>query len=238
MRVLPCLALLLTLQACGSIQPTDVIAAESADPRLQVGFLIVDGVYNTELTAPYDIFQHSIFHTKPGMRVFTVAPSMEPVTTFEGLRILPDHAFADAPRIDVLVVPSAEHSMDTDLEDPEMMAFVQDRGARADYIVSLCDGAFVLAAAGLLDGHQATTFPSDIARLREMFPAIDVIEDVSFVHDRKAVTSAGGALSFDPALYLAQLLYGQGPARGMAGGLCIDWELDRVPHVIASPDED
>lgn len=202
------------------------------DDRLQVAFLVVDGVYDTELTAPLDILHHSVFHAQPGMRVFLVGPSLAPVTSFEGLRILPDYAYDTAPRIDVLVVPSAEHSMDTDLEDERMMRFVRERGRAADWLMSLCDGAFVLAAAGLLDGLEATTFPSDVARFRERFPALTVHEGVSFVHDGNALTSAGGALSFDPALYLAELLYGAEAARGMARGLCIDWDLERVPHVV------
>jgi len=204
-----------------------------AGAPLNVGFLIVDGVYNTELTAPFDMFQHTVFHTEPGMRVFTVAPSDDPVTTFEGLRILPDHTYASAPRIDVLVVPSAEHSMDTDLEDEQLIGWVREVGARADYVVSLCDGAFVLARAGLLDGRQATTFPSDIERMRVMFPGVDVLDGVSFVHDGKTITSVGGAPSFEPALYLCELLYGAKVARGIAKGLVIDWQLDEIEHVTA-----
>lgn len=199
--------------------------------ELAVGFVIVDGVYDTELTAPLDILHHSVFHTQPGMRVFTVAPSLEPVTTFEGLRILPDHDFRSAPPIDVLVVPSAEHSMDSDLANADLIGFVHERGRSARFVMSLCDGAFVLARAGLLDGREATTFPSDVPRFREMFPRVTVHEGVSFVHDGKAITSVGGAKSFDAALYLAELLYGARAARGMAGGLVIDWDVDRVEHV-------
>jgi len=206
-------------------------AAADAPEPLHVGLVVVDGVYNTELTAPMDIFQHTIFHTRPGMRVFTVGPSREAVTSFEGLRILPDHGYAEAPRIDVLVVPSAEHSMDTDLEDEELLAFVRERGTRADWVVSLCDGAFVLAAAGLLDGRRATTFPADVAAFRERFPAVDVHADVSFVRDGNAITSVGGAPSFEAALYLCELLYGAEVARGIAGGLVIDWSLDDVRHL-------
>jgi transcriptional regulator GlxA family with amidase domain len=218
---------LAALTACASP------ARDAADPspperELTVGFLIVDGVYDTELTAPLDILHHSVFHADPGMRVFTVAPSLAPVTTFEGLRILPDHAFDDAPAIDVLVVPSAEHNMDTDLEDERLIGFVRERGSRARFVLSLCDGAFVLAQAGLLDGRECTTFPSDIGRMREAFPHLDVLEGVSFVHDGPVITSVGGAKSFDAALYLAQLLYGERAARGMAGGLVIDWDLDAV----------
>ena len=91
--------------------------------KINVGFLIVDGVYNSELMAPYDIFHHTIFHTDPlpGMEVFTVAPSREPVTSFEGLKILPHYSYADHPPIDVLVVPSAEGSMDEVQNDPKVI---------------------------------------------------------------------------------------------------------------------
>jgi transcriptional regulator GlxA family with amidase domain len=198
--------------------------------RLNVAFLVVDGVYNTELTAPYDIFHHTAFHDEVGMTVFTVGPSLAPVTSFEGLRLLPDHAWDDAPPVDVLVVPSAEHSMDSDLQNQAMIAWVAETALGARAVISLCDGAFVLARAGLLDGRHVTTFPADIPRLREMFPELIVHEELSFVHDGIMITSAGGATSFDPALYLCELLYGKQAADGLAAGLVIDWQLDDVPH--------
>jgi transcriptional regulator GlxA family with amidase domain len=230
------LALLLVLSllaACKSAEAPKKPPAPERFRDLHVGFLIVDGVYNTELMAPFDVFHHTVFHTSPGMRVFTVAPTSAPVTTFEGLRILPDYTFDNAPPIDVLVVPSAEHSMDRDLEDAVMIGWVRRTGLRARTVLSLCDGAFVLAKAGLLDGRDATTFPADIERFRQTFPAVDVKEAVSFVHDGPALTSAGGAKSYDAALYLCQKLYGRKTARGIAGGLCIDWDLDAVEHEVA-----
>jgi transcriptional regulator GlxA family with amidase domain len=166
------------------------------------------------------------------MRVFTVAPSADPITTFEGLRLLPDFTFASAPPADVLVVPSAEHSMDTDLANEALIDWIRIAGRRAQYVLSLCDGAFVLAQAGLLDGRDATTFPADVERLRAAFPAVRVHEDLSFVHDGPAITSAGGALSYDAALYLTELLYGASAARGIARGLCIDWDLGGVEHEV------
>ncbi len=193
------------------------------DHALQVGFLIIDGVYNTELTAPYDVFQHTIFHSPPGMEVFTVSPDGGPVTTFEGLVIDAHHSFADAPPIDVLVVPSAEHNMDTDLENEELISWVRDVGGQADFVMSLCDGAFVLAKAGLLDGVASTTFPGDQDRFAEMFPHLDLHRGVSFVHDGKALTSEGGAKSFDVAMYLADHLYGEKAAQGIGRGLIIAW---------------
>ena len=222
--------LALVVAACST---TEVIVDESeAEPPIRVGFVIVDGVYNTELTAPFDIFHHTIFHTEPGMRVFTVAPSTAPVKTFEGLRILPDYTFDSAPPIDVLVVPSAEHNMDSDLDDEALIGFVRRAGESARYVVSLCDGAFILAQAGLLDDRKATTFPSDIERMREMFPALEILDGPSFVHDGRTITSVGGAPSFEAALYLCEHLYGARVTRGIAGGLVIDWNVDAIEHVV------
>lgn len=202
------------------------------DGKLQVGFVIVDGVFNTELTAPVDIFHHTRFRSDDHMEVFLIAPTMDPVTSFEGQRYLPDYTFANAPDIDVLVVPSAEHSMDSDLENDELIGFVQDRSVSAQYIMSLCDGAFVLAEAGLLNNAQCTTFPNDIDKLQEMYPATKTHKGVSFVHHGRLITSNGGAASFDAALYLVERLYGKQAADETAEGMVIDWDLGSINHLV------
>lgn len=97
--------------------------------------------------------------------------------------------------------------------------------------MSLCDGAFVLAQAGLVDGKESTTFPSDIQRYKETFPHLKVHEGVSFVHDGKLITSVGGAKSYDPALYLSELLYGRKVAEGLGRGLVIDWDLSQIEYI-------
>ena len=121
--------------------------------RYNVAFLIMDGTFNTELTAPYDIFQHTIFRKNiKAMNVFTVANTDKPIVTFEGMRILPDFNYLkdSLPKIDILVVPSAEHHLDTDLKDKSMIDFVKKVDKEVIYVTSHCDGAFVLAKAGLL----------------------------------------------------------------------------------------
>lgn len=227
MRALPaaCVALLAALSSASA-----QTSRPAAEP-LRVGFLMLDGVYNSELMAPYDVFQHTVFHVQPGMEVFTVGRTMETVRTFEGLRIEPDYDLESAPLIDVLVVPSAEHNMDSDLEDEALIAWLARRGARAGHVLSVCDGAFLLAEAGLLQDRQCTTFPGDIAAFRSRYPELSVIEDVSFIADGPLITGAGGAASYDPAMYLVQKLYGVRTAEGIGKGLVIDWKLDAVAHV-------
>lgn len=202
--------------------------------RYNVGFLIMDGTYNTELTAPFDIFQHTQYRKNiKAMNTFTVANTLNPITTFEGLRILPDFDYTkdSIPKIDILVVPSAEHHLDTDLQDSTMINFIKKIDESSLFTTSHCDGAFVLAKAGILDNVTSTTFPSDINKYKEMFPQLKVKDSVLFVHDSKYITSAGGAKSFEASLYLCELLYGKEIADSLAKGLVIDWDLESVPHL-------
>lgn len=223
-----------------TVKQTDTMAIKLQKPSLEpdrynVAFLIMDGVYNTELTAPFDIFQHTTFRKGiKAMNVFLVANTLAPITSFEGIRLLPDYDYLTEklPKIDILVVPSAEHHLDSDLQDEAMINFVKRTAKTAEFVTSHCDGAFVLAKAGLLDQAESTTFPSDIDKYEKMFPQLKVQRDVLFVHDGKYITSAGGAKSFEASLYLCEYLYGKEIAQSLAGGLVIDWKLEEVPHII------
>jgi transcriptional regulator GlxA family with amidase domain len=201
-----------------------------------VAFLIMDGTFNTELTAPMDIFHHTKFwkEIKP-MSVFTVANTTESITTFEGLKILPDFDYTEkTPRIDILVIPAAEHNLDSDLSDSILIQFVRNIGLEAECVISHCDGAFVLAKTGLLNDRVSTTFPGDVGEYKKMYPYLDVRENIVFVADGKFITSAGGAKSFEASLYLCEYLYGKTIADELAKGMVIDWNLDHVPHEVIS----
>lgn len=202
--------------------------------RYNVAFLLMDGVYNTEFTAPFDIFQHTQYREGiKAMNTFTVAKTLDPIMSFEGVRILPDYDYTKEglPPIDILVVPSAEHHLDTDLEDSTMINFVKSVDRNALFMTSHCDGAFVLAKAGILDSVLSTTFPSDIDLYKKRFPHLKVADSVLFVHDGKYITSAGGAKSFEASLYLTEILYGKEIAGSIAKGLVIDWKLEDVPRI-------
>jgi len=229
------------LAACQPTNDNPVHTIESATKttkelppnRYNVAFLIINGVFNTELTAPYDIFHHTIFRDsiKP-MNVFTVSNQSEAITTFEGLQLLPDYNFLtdSLPHIDILVVPSAENNLGSDLQDTALLNFVKQISQHALYVTSHCDGAFVLAKSGVLDSVASTTFPGDIAAYKNMFPHLTVYDSVLFVHQGKFITSAGGAKSFEAALYLCELMYGKKVADQIAQGMVIDWDLSKVAY--------
>ena len=123
--------------------------------------------------------------------------------------------------------------MDTDLQDPTLIAWVRETGRKAKLVMSLCDGSFVLAKAGLLDGLEATTFPGDQDRFASAFPGVKLQRAVIFVHDGKVITSVGGARSYDPAMYVVERLYGADARARIGEGLVLDWNLLTVKHRIA-----
>ena len=234
-RVRP-LVLLSVLIVILPLRAQESMKRNGAAPRVRnAGFVCVEKVYNSELMAPFDVLQHSIYRDSSNyIRCFIVTPDGKPFLTSEGIRITPDYAFAAAPRLDILLLPSTETSMSSDLENAAFMNWLKSAVQRAEYVITLCDGAFPLAATGALNGRTATTFPGDREEFAKRFPQIKVRFDVNFVVDGKYITSVGGAASYEPALYLMEALYSREHAVRTGKGLVLDWDLQKVPHVIVT----
>jgi transcriptional regulator GlxA family with amidase domain len=201
---------------------------------LNAGFICTQGVFNTELTAPWDVLEHTRYRDSENyIRCYLITEDGGPLTTAEGLRIAADYSFAECPDLDIVLIPSSEGSMDADLQNEVFLSFLRERIEAASWVITLCDGAFPLAATGSLDHRIATTFPGDRDRFATMFPEIDVRYDVRYVVDGKFITSTGGAPSFEPAFYLIDVLYGREHALRTAQGLVFSWADVDIPHLIA-----
>ena len=111
------------------------------------------------------------------------------------------------------------------------MKWVAERGKKAHHVMSLCWGAFLLAEAGLLDGGPATTFPTEWDQMEKEYPKIDVQRDISFVDAGHALTSVGGVKSYEVAMYLVERLYGKEVTAVIAGGLVMDWDIEKLKYV-------
>lgn len=164
-----------------------------------VGMLLFPNVTQLDLTAPYEVFARM-----PDTKISVIAATRAPVRTEWGLTIAPDASFADAPDLDVLCVPGG-WGVNAMLEDAALLGFVRDRAARARCVTSVCSGALLLGAAGLLDGYRATTHWMSLDLLAR-FGAIPVQERV--VVDRDRMTAAGVTAGIDLALMIAARLFG------------------------------
>ena len=207
---------------------------EPAEPRVrQALFVVAEGVYNSELMAPYDVLQHTVFRDSADyVQTAIVSADGGPVVTFEGITIEAHYSFADAPRADILVIPSTQGSMSGDLDDEAYMGWIRQAVGEAEWVVTVCDGAFPLAATGALDGRVATTFPGDRDQLAQMFPKVAVRHDVRLVVDGKFITSVGGGMSYEPAFWLVEKLYGSEHVEATARGLVWPWDIEKVPHLV------
>jgi transcriptional regulator GlxA family with amidase domain len=147
-----------------------------------------------------------------GVEVFTVAATAEPVRCAKGMRVVPDHTWASAPAIDVLVYPGGRGSR-RELADEQVLERL--RGLRGDgtLMTSVCTGALVFAAAGLLRDRPATTWWGRLDTLAELDPTIEVRSDDRFVDSGEIVTAAGVSAGIDMALHLVARLHSVERAR-------------------------
>ncbi|CAL9448134.1 GlxA family transcriptional regulator [Streptomyces sp. enrichment culture] len=172
--------------------------------------VLFDGVDLLDVTGPPEVFHLARRETEEaaGYEVVLAAEAMEPVVTAAGVRVLPDVTFEQLRNrsIDTLVVPGAvEVTGDRrvhPLVDPALVKRVAELAPRARRVASVCVGAHVLAAAGLLDGRRATTHWSTAPRLAADHPAVDVDADPIFVRDGNVWTGAGISACLDLSLAL------------------------------------
>jgi transcriptional regulator GlxA family with amidase domain len=115
-------------------------------------------------------------------------------------------------------VPSGAGSLDKDLKNQRVVDWVKQTAQSAKYVTSNCEGAFVLATAGLLDGKNVTTFPTDRTDLQKRFPKTHV-EDQRFVVDGNLVTSAGWLASYEESLWVVEQLFGKQEADRIGAAL-------------------
>ena len=170
-----------------------------ATTSLSVGMVLFDGLTQLDLTGPYELLARM-----PDTRVHLVAASREPVRSEWGLAIVPDTTFDDAPPIDVLCVPGG-WSVNANLENEALLAFLRTRGERARWVTSVCSGALLLGAAGLLRGYRATTHWLSL----DLLPLLGAFAvEARVVRDRNRITGAGVTAGLDFALALAEELRG------------------------------
>lgn len=147
-----------------------------------------------------------------GDRVVTIAEQLDPVRCRKGLRVLPDHTFADAPELDVVLVPGGQGSR-RERDNPAMLEFIRRVAPGCTWVTSVCTGVFVLEAAGPARAKTVTTHWAAIEELRGLAPDLTVLENVRYVRDQNLVTSAGVSAGIDMALWLVGQLYSVEHAR-------------------------
>lgn len=204
----------------------------SATP-LQIGFLLFPDVTQLDFTGPLQVL-----HRAPKATTHIVAKSLDPVPSDCGLSLVPTATFADAPPLDLLCVPGGFGVADA-IDDPETMEFVRSAAGQARYVTSVCTGAFILGAAGLLQGKRATTHWA----YHHLLPMVGALpEKARVVRDGDVFTGGGVTAGLDFAFTVIGELCGPDAAQRIQ--LAIEYDPappfaaghpDRAADTIAAP---
>lgn len=186
----------------------------------RIGLMVFEQITQLDLTGPYEVF------TKiPGAEVLLVGATRDPVRAGGGMRLMADVTLADCPPLDLVCVPGGA-GMNALLEDAATLAFLRAQARGARFVTSVCTGALVLGAAGLLKGRRATTHWMSF----EMLAAFGAIPTKGrVVEDGNVITGGGVTAGIDFALLVAARIAGEETAKAIQLGL----EYDPAPPFAA-----
>ncbi|MEG3860994.1 DJ-1/PfpI family protein [Microcoleus sp. herbarium12] len=177
----------------------------TTQPKYHIGLVIFPGMTQLDLTGP-----HQVFSMMPDTRVLLLWKTLEPVTSNEGMTILPTTTFNDCPALDVVCVPGGAIGQVEMMQDTEVLDFLRQQGKTAKYITSVCTGSLILAAAGLLQGYRAAchwAFRDQLAML-----GVEVGTE-RVVVERDRITGGGVTAGIDFGLVLVAKLCGEETAQ-------------------------
>ena len=182
----------------------------------RTAIVIFDEVEVLDFAGPFEVFSVTGRRRKlEPFNVYTVAERLAPVTARNGLSINPRHAFADCPAPELLVIPGG-YGTRREMKNPMMLEWVARTAPACELVLSVCTGALVLGAAGLLDDREATTHFMAFDELRAVAPQARVREDRRIVDNGNIILSAGVSAGIDMSLHVVSRLLGADVARETA----------------------
>lgn len=184
--------------------------------RIKVAVVLSPGAEVVDFSGPWGVFEYVYISgedSKP-FELFTVAESTDPVKVSGGMTITPNFTFDEAPQPNLIVVPAIEG----EASEP-MVQWLQRASKGVDLTMSVCNGSFVLAKAGLLTGKAATSHHGSYALFKADYPDIDVKRGARFVDEGSVATSGGLSSGIDLALHVVARYFGPEVAESTATSL-------------------
>jgi transcriptional regulator GlxA family with amidase domain len=173
---------------------------------MRIAIALFDGAEELDWAGPWEVLAAWSQHWPADhVEVFTVARPHPRGPCAKGLKVLPDHSWESAPPLDVLVYPGGRGTR-RELKDEAVLAWIRGASARGALMTSVCTGALVYAAAGLLRDRPATTYWNELALLQELEPTVELRGDDRFVDSGEVITAAGVSAGIDMALHLVARL--------------------------------
>lgn len=170
---------------------------------ITIGIVIFPQVEELDFVGPFEVLSYINKVQSNSTQVLLIAPSLDPVQAFNGLRVLPDVTLEDCPNLDILLFPGGKGRMQW-MKEPSMQDFIQKHRENVTYLTSVCTGAFFLAEAGVLFGKEATTYHSSFDELSRY--GVNVVSS-KVVQDGKIITAGGVSSGIELGFYLLRELF-------------------------------
>jgi transcriptional regulator GlxA family with amidase domain len=182
-----------------------------------IGILIFDGVEELDFVGPYEVFTmsneaHGFEGRERPDTVLLISETGGAITGAKGMRVEAHVGAADAPPLDLLLVPGGIGTR-REATNENLLAWIAKQAAKAEWVTSVCTGALLLCVAGPARGKRVTTHWGFVPTLRKQGEAAEVLENIRYVRDGNVVTAAGVSAGIDMALWLVGQMHGEDHAR-------------------------
>lgn len=191
-----------------------------APAKKTLGVVLYPGFEVLDVFGPVEMWSYV-----PDFKVVFVAQHAGSVKSANGVSVVADYSFESAPPLDIMMVPGGIGTR-TELQNPVFLDYLRARHQRTQVTTSVCTGSVLLAKAGILKGHKATSNKLYFSWAVDEDPSVDWIIKARWVEDGKLLTSSGVSAGTDMALGLVQKLYGVDRARTLAKSLEYEWHED------------
>jgi transcriptional regulator GlxA family with amidase domain len=205
-----------------------------ADGIINVAFIVSDNTALIDLAGPWEVFGETMFTSKGQpwqggddmimpFHMYTVSDSQKPITA-EGLLIVPNYTFENAPKPQVIVIPAQGGRTE------EQKKWLLENAKTADVTMSVCTGASMLAAYGFLDHQKATTHHMALQEMQKRYPTVQFVSGLRYVDNDKIASAGGLSSGIDLALHIVERYYGRDIAQAAADYMEYKGELWKNPQ--------
>ncbi|OCQ19090.1 hypothetical protein A7985_21835 [Pseudoalteromonas luteoviolacea] len=191
-------------------------AHSNDENAFHVGVMLFEGAQAIDFVGPIEVFGQA------GFRITTVSKDGREINTAMGLKVSPERAFSSDMQFDALLIPGGNVNGQL-LEDAKIKNWIVAQSRTSQYVMSVCNGAFILASTGLLDGLNATTIEKAFDSFEHHYPKVTLVRDEKLTDNGKILTTAGLSSGIDGALSLVAKVKGARAARSVAAKIEYQW---------------
>jgi len=193
--------------------------------KIKVGIFIFNEVEVLDFAGPFEVFSLAEKNNEKAFEVITIGETRKVISARNDLKVIPSNNFSDNINLDILIIPGGYGAEEVEIKNKVTLNWILDQSRKVAVLASVCSGAFLLAACGILDGKNATTHWMNVQRLEKEYPKVNVLKNVKFVDEGDVLTSGGISAGIDMSFHIVKRILGINVAEFTAKKMEYDIEI-------------